>query len=108
MDVLTCAKLRPRAKSIVAEVAERHGVSVSDIRGPRRLAHFVRARREAALRMRVELGISTIEIGKHLRRDHSTVLNLLGLRSRTARVGVASGGRRDFGGLPTIQHEARA
>lgn len=58
--------------------AELHAVSLFAILGPRRDARFVRARREAAWRLRALAGLSSVRIGEVLGdRDHTTILHHL-------------------------------
>lgn len=68
------APLSP-ARIIINQVAKKHGVTVADIRSPRRDKKTVRARHEAAYRMRHETEMSLPMIGKAIGdRDHTTVL----------------------------------
>jgi chromosomal replication initiation ATPase DnaA len=62
-------------------VAEDHGIKVKDLRGHARSKRFCRARRDAYAALRY-LGLSLPEIGRALRKDHTTVL--AGLRKREA------------------------
>lgn len=66
---------RPRMADIVAAVADKHDVTVADLKGPSRVKHIVAARFEAMARM-YDLGIwSMPQIGRFFGRDHTTVLN---------------------------------
>ena len=67
-------KERLTALSIIQTVAEKHGLTVSDLKSKARARPFVEARRESMNRMRGELGLSASEIGRLHNRDHSTVL----------------------------------
>lgn len=61
---------------IFAEVAEKHGVTVADIRGSRRTRKLVDARFEVAYRLRAERRASYPQIGNYLgHRDHTSALN---------------------------------
>lgn len=63
-------------EQIIAEVAERHRVSVSQIKGTSRLRDVVRARFEAFYRIGQEMGYSSVMIGKAVGgKDHSGVLH---------------------------------
>ena len=62
---------------IEQEVCQKHGVTMKTLWKQDRSQRMTKIRREIAKRMRDELGMSTIEIGKRLKRKHHTVLNLL-------------------------------
>jgi chromosomal replication initiation ATPase DnaA len=83
---------RAIASRILRAVAEKHGVTVDGITGPRRWPEYVAARREAARRIYGEVqGASLPFVGRCLNRHHTTVLALLGRigRGREAPVLVA-------------------
>lgn len=66
---------RPRIAEIIAKTAEKHGLKVSDLTGPRRFRPIVRARWEAmAEAYDLRIWQSTV-IGRAFNRDHSTVLH---------------------------------
>lgn len=74
-----------RWRSIIEEVAQKHGVLMSDMRSVRRGRPLVAARHEAMWRMRNETSMSLPEIGRRLGgRDHTTVLH--GIRKHEARI----------------------
>lgn len=60
------------ADTILAEVAEAHGVSVRDIQGPMRFRENVAARRYAIARL-LTAGLNFLQISKLLNRHHSTI-----------------------------------
>lgn len=60
----------------LACVALRHGYRPADIRSPRRTLHLVRARRACAVALRRH-GLSYAEVGRLLKRDHTSVLYLV-------------------------------
>ncbi len=62
-----------RCKRILAEVAERHGVTVKDIKGPCRFTFVALARREAYYRLHAETDLSLAQIGAMLAKDHTSV-----------------------------------
>lgn len=65
----------PRWRKIIAEVAEKHHVSIQDITSRRRDHPSVLARQEAAWRIRHETPLSLPNIGKRLGGlDHTTIL----------------------------------
>jgi chromosomal replication initiator protein len=65
-----------RPLKILRDVAERHGVTVGDIKGVSRKIKFVRARQEACYLLREELKLSYPRIGLHLgNKDHTTILH---------------------------------
>ena len=72
-------------RTIVREVAQKHGLSPLDLSGPRRLAPVVVARQEAMWRMRRETRLSFPQIGRIVGRDHSTVI--YGIRAHAKRMG---------------------
>lgn len=62
------------AQSIVAQVAQRHKLTMRDMTDRDRFSHFVAARREAARAMR-DAGLFVTEIGRALHRHHTTVMH---------------------------------
>lgn len=66
------AKSIEQAEIIVAAVAAAHGVSVADIRSPRRTAEIVAARHIAIFLVRRDTGLSWACIANLFCRDHST------------------------------------
>lgn len=73
-----------RERQILAEAAERHGLTVEDLTGLSRKQKVVVARWEVMRALR-DLGRSTPRIGQILNRDHSTVIH--GLRESQRRAG---------------------
>src|SRR5262249_11689557 len=75
---------RERLRALIAEVAAAHGVSVEDLRGPRRFPHIVCARHAAMRRVHQAFQAKSFpEIGRVFARDHTTVMYALGrLRKR--------------------------
>lgn len=72
------------AQTILQAVASAHGVSVGDLKGPRRWSAFVNARHHAvSLLLRLRPDLSLPLIGKLLNRDHTTIINA---RNRWPRV----------------------
>jgi len=69
--------LRPTMRSITADVAKRHGLTVEDLRGPERRQAAVRARHEAMAIIRAQGRFSLPQIGKFFNRDHTTVIHAL-------------------------------
>ncbi|MCA6108152.1 hypothetical protein [Bradyrhizobium cenepequi] len=83
-DMLTLAPQRVaeigRAKLIISAVLSLHRMHRDDFFGHRRDLHLVAARRDAAHRLR-EAGFTSGQIGRILKRNHTTVLNYFdGLR----------------------------
>jgi hypothetical protein len=73
--------VRPGDQEVVAvvrRIAERHGLSLAELRSPSREPHLVRSRWVAAAVARRICGASLPQLGRVLNRDHSTVLH--GLR----------------------------
>ena len=66
------------AQIVLREVAEKHNMSVSQLRSAARLKAYVGARQEASYRLNTELGFSLKQIGNMLgRRDHTTILHAI-------------------------------
>lgn len=63
---------KPLPNSAIVEVAQLCGLTVEDIRGPRRDQLTVAARREVICRM-LSSAATLTEIGRAIGRDHSTV-----------------------------------
>ena len=75
-------------KFILAEVAQKHNVSVRDLCGPYRWRHYINARFEAFYRLRTETSMSLPQIGRHVgNRDHTTVIN--GIKKYKQRMGIS-------------------
>jgi chromosomal replication initiation ATPase DnaA len=68
------AGLEPFAfmRDIAKDVANEHGVTLSEMRGNRRTARLVEARKDFGQRC-LDIGKGATEIGRFLRRDHSTI-----------------------------------
>jgi chromosomal replication initiation ATPase DnaA len=65
---------RRRMADIAVSVATERGVSLDDLRNASRVKPITNARQEAMLLM-VEAGFTTTQVGRFLRRDHSTVVH---------------------------------
>ena len=61
-------------QGIVAEVGNKHGVTLAEMCGERRGRPLVMARHEAMYRLKVETRMSLPAIGERLGRDHSSVI----------------------------------
>lgn len=73
-DMATQQRLT-QAQQILAEIAQKHGVRISEIRGPRRQRALVLARHEYCVRLYSEMPqLSLPSIGRIINRDHTTVL----------------------------------
>lgn len=64
-------------QSVLQAVANRHRLTIDDIKGPSRKAYICRARWDA-MRLLRDRGLSLPSIGRMLNRDHTTVVH--GLR----------------------------
>lgn len=73
---------------IKSECAEKHGVTVAKIDGPRRSEKIVHARQEAMWRAKNETNLSFPSLGKLFDRDHTTVM--WGIRQHEARMAGTS------------------
>lgn len=69
------------AYEIMRQVASETGVSIDDLRGPRRWSEIVKARKLVATRMR-EAGATFPRIGRALNRHHATCMHLCGALGR--------------------------
>lgn len=79
---------KPTMAGIVRSVADQYGLTVAELRGPRRFHHFVRPRHEAMWRMAQTGRWSLPQIGNFLGgRDHTTVLH--GIRRHAQRMAAA-------------------
>jgi hypothetical protein len=89
-------------KDIVAEVAEQHKVTVLDIMSARRNRTIVAARQEAMYRLRHETPLSSAQIGRLLKRDHTTVLWAVERHGAMLRGEVFTQASRPPRGAPTF------
>lgn len=81
----------PTIAQIAAEVADKHRISLFDIRSHRRSQPLVRARQEAMYRCRMETSKSYPQIGRFFKRDHTTVIHAVEAhQQRMARSGENS------------------
>lgn len=79
---------RPTMRGIATEVAERHGVSLDELRSPARPRRLARPRLEAYALIYATGHFSMPQIARFFRRlDHTTVLK--GIRSHYARAEAA-------------------
>ncbi len=68
---------KKRATLIINEVCHRHGISVERFLGDERLSDVLDARREAYYRILCETPMSVAAVGRHVGRDHSTIINAI-------------------------------
>lgn len=70
--------MTPRQANLlqVEAIAKAHCFTLEDILGPRKFKPLVEVRRKCAVMLR-EKGFTTTEIGRILRRDHSTICHAL-------------------------------
>ncbi len=73
-----------RATVILAEVALRYGLSISEILGRSRVRSKVEARQEAMWLIRCRLNMSYPELGAFFDRDHTTCMH--GVRAHNSRL----------------------
>ena len=70
-----------RIREILAEVAYKHGLTVGEVVGPRRLRKHALARFEAAWRMRQPTDYGHVasfpQIGRWLDRDHTSIMHMV-------------------------------
>lgn len=65
----------PNWRRITLEVAIKHHLKVSDLISPRRNVPFVLARHEAMWRLSKETELTTTQIGRLFKRDHTTCIS---------------------------------
>jgi chromosomal replication initiation ATPase DnaA len=70
-----------RAMKVLRSVSAEHGVSVDELRGPRRNNRLIEARRAVIQALR-DCGLSLPQIGRFVHRDHTTVLHHLNYEGR--------------------------
>src|SRR5436190_20395165 len=63
------------AEDIIARAAWQYNLRAADIRAPRRMARYVKARRLAMALCRHLLGWSYEDLGQVVRRDHSNIIH---------------------------------
>ena len=79
---------RPSRGAALEVIALKYGVKVADIKGPRRFAKIMMARREACYALRVKHGMSFVHIGSMLNIDHSTAVHAV--QKHCSTVGIPS------------------
>ena len=79
---------RERNLSDIGLVALRHGFTRDDILGPRKYKSLVRARQDCVAMFR-KRGMTTTEIGRLMRRDHSTIVHALQQVERRGLLSIA-------------------
>lgn len=66
---------KPTMKEIAILVAERHGVTLEDLRGPSRRLRASRPRQEAMALIMAQKRYSYPQVGRFFNRDHTTVIH---------------------------------
>ena len=84
VEMATAMQVPLRWKIILREVASKYKISASDITSHRRDGATVLARHEFCYRMRHETDVTLPQIGRWIKRDHTTVLH--GVRAHAARL----------------------
>lgn len=85
------------SQAILSEVAEKHKMTIKEMKSDNRKWRFVKARQEAAYRLNSELKYSLSQVGRLLgKRDHTTILHAINqhkknLAKETEPFGEASG-----------------
>lgn len=64
-----------KMEDVACDVLARHGVSLAEIRGPRRAAALVAVRFEAQYEVRARCRVSASEMGRFFHRDHTSILS---------------------------------
>lgn len=67
------ADMASTGRSIMREVADKHGLTTRELAGDSHRLNIVNARYEAMYRMCKELGLTHSEAGRIIRKDHATV-----------------------------------
>jgi len=83
----TYYRVTPRQErlQIVARVAEKHGLTIGDIRGKSRLQAHVDARWEAIQAVRLAFPDDSLtQLGRLFNRDHTTIMHALATMAREA------------------------
>lgn len=91
---------RARAKQILWETCERHGVSVEAVCGPRRIHKIMLCRREAVWLIAKHTTLSLTQIGALLSKDHTTILMTVRRQNEISGENV-----RNTGGVPEKTRE---
>lgn len=76
------ARRLPAAREEAEKIAEAAGYTLDQLRGSSRHCLVMEVRRIVARYLTEEYGLSSVEIGEILNRDHTTVLNLLSPKSQ--------------------------
>ena len=78
------AKLRDacRPERIIGEIAAKYGLTRREIVSPRKWRLLVEARQELCWRLYCETSLSSLQIGKRLGKDHTSVLHAVGAYMR--------------------------
>ena len=63
-------------EQIIAAVCASYDITIEELRSPQRARHLVEARRDCIASLRMN-GLTTVQIGGLLNRDHSAVLHHL-------------------------------
>lgn len=62
--------------AIVKAVCESHGIPIDEVMGPSRYKSIVKCRRACCQEL-LRLGLSSVEVGRVMGRDHTSVLSLV-------------------------------
>jgi chromosomal replication initiation ATPase DnaA len=68
-------------EAIIKKIAREWNLTVETIRGKSRDRYAYEARKEIAQAL-YDRGLSTVQIGRYINREHTTILNMLGRLSR--------------------------
>lgn len=75
-DIIWLPQQRPSPRQIIAEVAQRRGLTLEDLMGPSRLKRITRVRQEAMWELRQRTKLSFPQIARRLgRTNHTTALH---------------------------------
>lgn len=66
---------RQSARYVIAKVLVKHGMTFIDVAGQAKSQKFVDCRFEIYYRLRRELGLSLMQVGRMLNKDHTSVLH---------------------------------
>jgi hypothetical protein len=66
---------RPSARIVIAKTLVKHNMTFVDVAGQARSKKYIACRHEIYYRLRSELGLSLMQVGRMLNRDHTTILH---------------------------------
>jgi chromosomal replication initiation ATPase DnaA len=80
-DTIPMKSPRERHMEFVADISRQYKITTATLLGESRARHIVSARREVAEHLH-DQGLSSVQIGRLLNRDHTSILHLLKTNNR--------------------------